>query len=182
VEVIVVDDDSTDASGEILACRGGEVRVVLQERQGQTGAFNAGVAIANGDIIMFLDADDVLAPGTAAAVATALVERQGGSLHRSRLPTAVIPYTPSGAPAPIRRPAGSSPRPSVARRCGAPGNGAACDLADDRQEGALKLSPADLVRSMSQPAGVEGGERLVVRQGEPSRKRSRRPPELFQLR
>ena len=91
VEVIVVDDGSTDASREILARQGDEVRIVLQEREGQKAAFNAGFAIAKGDIIMFLDADDVLAPGTAAAVATALVERQGGSLHRSRLPTAVSP-------------------------------------------------------------------------------------------
>jgi Glycosyl transferase family 2 len=71
VEVIVVDDGSTDSSREVIASFADRVRPCFQENQGQTGALNAGFAASTGDVILFLDADDELAPGTAAAVAAA---------------------------------------------------------------------------------------------------------------
>lgn len=62
-EVILVDDGSTDKSPEI-ACsferRG--VRVLRQSNRGAAAARNAGLAVARGDWIQFLDADDLLAP------------------------------------------------------------------------------------------------------------------------
>ena len=44
---------------------------MLLDGQGQKAAFNAGFGAATGDAVLFLDADDEIRPGTAAAVAAA---------------------------------------------------------------------------------------------------------------
>ena len=60
LEVIVVDDGSTDASADIA--RRYDVRLVQQARRGQGGARNAGIAGASADYLAFLDADDLWRP------------------------------------------------------------------------------------------------------------------------
>lgn len=60
VEVIAVDDGSTDNSREIIASYGDKIIPVLKENGGQASAFNAGFAVSQGEIVNFLDADDYL--------------------------------------------------------------------------------------------------------------------------
>lgn len=62
IEVIVVDDGSTDNSRAIIASYGGQIIPVLKENGGQASAFNAGFAASRGEIICFLDSDDVFFP------------------------------------------------------------------------------------------------------------------------
>src|SRR5436853_5073279 len=61
-EVIVVDDGSTDDSRAVIARYGGEVTAVLKENGGQASAFNAGLRASRGEVVCFLDSDDVLLP------------------------------------------------------------------------------------------------------------------------
>ena len=63
-EVILVDDGSTDGTAdEAERLHGADVRVVRQpQSQGPAAARNAGLAIARGEFIQFLDADDRLPP------------------------------------------------------------------------------------------------------------------------
>lgn len=59
LELIVIDDGSTDAGPEIVASIDGPVRLIHQEHTGPAAARNAGLRVARGAIIGFLDADDV---------------------------------------------------------------------------------------------------------------------------
>jgi hypothetical protein len=71
VEVIVVDDGSTDGSRELLRDYEGRVEVVLKENGGQASALNAGFERCHGDVVIVLDADDLLHPEAAARIAAA---------------------------------------------------------------------------------------------------------------
>jgi glycosyltransferase involved in cell wall biosynthesis len=62
VEVVVVDDGSTDNSRAVIASFGNRVVPVLKQNGGQASAFNAGFAACKGEIICFLDSDDLFAP------------------------------------------------------------------------------------------------------------------------
>lgn len=62
-EVIVVDNGSTDDTRARVAAFGDRVRYHYQENfQGQAGTLNAGIALARGEVVSFLDADDLWAP------------------------------------------------------------------------------------------------------------------------
>jgi len=62
IELIVVDDGSTDATRELLLQYGAELSVLHTGHGGPSAARNCGIAAARGDYIAFLDSDDVWLP------------------------------------------------------------------------------------------------------------------------
>ncbi len=94
LEVIVVDDGSTDATGELCRAFAGLV-YVHQDNAGVSAARNHGIRVSKGDVIGFLDADDELRPTMvedlmaalsrfpeAGAASGAFVEDEQGSMRR----------------------------------------------------------------------------------------------------
>jgi glycosyltransferase involved in cell wall biosynthesis len=63
LEVVVVDDGSTDGSAALAESYGSPVHVVRQANRGPAAARNLGIEAANGDYLSFLDADDLYRPG-----------------------------------------------------------------------------------------------------------------------
>jgi len=58
MEIIVVDDGSTDSTPQIVQTFLPRIRYIRKENAGQVSAFHAGAAEARGDIVAFLDGDD----------------------------------------------------------------------------------------------------------------------------
>jgi glycosyltransferase involved in cell wall biosynthesis len=71
-EVIVVDDGSTDASADIAAGFGPPIRVLRCAHRGAALALNAGLAEARGELLAFIDADDLWADEKLAQQSAAL--------------------------------------------------------------------------------------------------------------
>lgn len=71
IQIILVDDGSTDSSGDIIQQYKDRAIIVKQKNKGLSAARNAGVSYANGKYLMYVDSDDYL---NSDAVAT-LVER-----------------------------------------------------------------------------------------------------------
>ena len=61
-EVIVIDDGSTDETKDVLREFDGRIRYLYQANRGPSAARNAGIRLARGEYICFLDADDIWTP------------------------------------------------------------------------------------------------------------------------
>lgn len=113
VKVIAVDDGSTDESRELLRRYEDRIEVVLQEQGGQAAALNAGLERCRGDVLLVLDADDVLQPQAAERVAAAFAA--GPQLSKVQFPMAIVDAEgrPTGAVKPgghLRAPIGDQRR------------------------------------------------------------------------
>ncbi|MDT8383057.1 MAG: glycosyltransferase [Gammaproteobacteria bacterium] len=76
IEIIVIDDGSTDQSTELARHFGEPIKVILQTNQGPAAARNRGIRESKGEFIAFLDSDDVWLPNKLADQVTFLQENQ----------------------------------------------------------------------------------------------------------
>jgi glycosyltransferase involved in cell wall biosynthesis len=101
-EVIVVDDGSTDDTADRLARFGPPVRYVRQENARVAAARNTGLRVATGDVIAFLDADDVWHPEKLARQTAVLEAHPAIGLLGTRMYPWPGPLpTPEAHPAPV---------------------------------------------------------------------------------
>ena len=78
-EIILVDDGATDGSGALcdtLAAARGNIRVIHQENRGLSGARNAGIPVAFGEYIIFVDSDDFLEPNVLGGLVKEMEDKQ----------------------------------------------------------------------------------------------------------
>lgn len=102
VRVIVVDDGSSDGSRDLISSYGDRIEPVLKENGGQASCFNAGLQRSRGDIVIFLDADDLLAPEAVAHVADAFASVPGAARAHYRLAVVDEDGVPTGEIKPAR--------------------------------------------------------------------------------
>jgi glycosyltransferase involved in cell wall biosynthesis len=81
VEVIVVDDGSTDGSRAVIERYGSRVQAILKSNGGQGSALNAGFARCRGDVVIFLDSDDVLLPPAVEQAVSAMADPAVVKVH-----------------------------------------------------------------------------------------------------
>lgn len=108
-EVIVVDDGSEDGTAEVAEGYGERVHLLRQRRGGNGAARNAGVAVATGQLLAFLDADDRFCPDKLELQLRALEEDPGLDMVFGHVREFVSPELPEEVKATIRAPAPPQP-------------------------------------------------------------------------
>jgi glycosyltransferase involved in cell wall biosynthesis len=114
VEIIVVDDGSTDKTGDIVSALSGSVgtstvRYERQQNSGAAAARNRGIELASGDLLAFLDADDVWLPDKLSEQARMLNEDRQQDAVFGLMEQFISPDVDDGLKATLRCPAGSMP-------------------------------------------------------------------------
>jgi glycosyltransferase involved in cell wall biosynthesis len=105
VEVIVVDDGSTDHSRDIIGRYGDRIIPILKRNGGQASALNAGFTRSRGEIVIFLDADDALLPDIARRVS----ETFGANFDAAKVQYRMEVIDAQGSRSGVRKPASHLP-------------------------------------------------------------------------
>ena len=94
LEIILIDDGSTDHSGQIAdncAKKDSRIKVIHQKNQGQSAARNLGLTMVKGEYVSFLDSDDEIKPTFIKELLTPLVNSNVSlsvcGMHYKRLKT-----------------------------------------------------------------------------------------------
>ena len=95
VEIIVVDDGSTDDSRTVIQSYGDRIIAIFQDNAGQAVAASVGFAHSTGDVVIFLDADDLLDPSIGKELAA--VWRPGISKVQFQMKVVDAQGRPTGA-------------------------------------------------------------------------------------
>lgn len=128
IEVVVVDDGSSDDSQSILAGYEDRIVAVLKENGGQASAINAGFAASRGELICLLDADDLFVPHKVLAMVEVWRQYPGAVLYYHRMQGVDALGIPRGRPWPrdlwadwirdrVERCGGWWPRPNTSALC-----------------------------------------------------------------
>jgi glycosyltransferase involved in cell wall biosynthesis len=112
LEVIVVDDGSTDGSGAIAAAYGPPVRCIRQERGGMAASRNRAVREAAGDFFAFLDADDRFPPEKLERQLAVFVDDPGLDVVYGHVTEFLSPDLDADSRALLRQPAHDLPWPT----------------------------------------------------------------------
>jgi glycosyltransferase involved in cell wall biosynthesis len=80
MDIIVVDDGSTDSTRTVLERYGSRIKLLVQPNAGVSAACNAAVRVSSSEYLAFLDADDVWLPGRVAKTVAALQRNRQAQL------------------------------------------------------------------------------------------------------
>ncbi len=100
VEIIVVDDGSQDESQNIISSYGDRLIPLFKENGGQASGFNAGIAMSRGELVCFLDADDLWLPSKLEAMVQAALAYPDAALIYHRMQWINAQGVPYGKPWP----------------------------------------------------------------------------------
>jgi glycosyltransferase involved in cell wall biosynthesis len=80
LDLVVVDDGSTDGTEAIVRRLGSRVSYIRQTNQGQAAAVNNGLRHARGEVVSILDADDLWVPGAIAGLRREMAQEPGAEI------------------------------------------------------------------------------------------------------